>query len=148
MNDNRYFFLIHQVQRKLQKFADRVYLKAIGISSVQVATIFFLKKNDGCLLKELSSGLHMNNSAVTGLVNRMERSGLILRKKSSGDGRAVQVFLTEKAQILAIQAVPILVKANEMMREDFSDAEMEVVTRFLNSIISFSTEEKEKLFQR
>lgn len=148
MDEKRIFFLLHRAQRKLKKFADKVYLKSLGISSTQVTTLFFLKQNDGCLLKDLSSGLYLNNSAVTGLVNRMEKSGLIVRKQSSGDGRAYQVFLTEKAKVLTSKAVPILMKANEVILEGYNQEEIELISRFLGSLVDFSDEEKLKNFNQ
>ena len=113
MNDNRIYFLLNQAQHKMLKIADKYLSKYLGVTSAQFSALFFLDKNNGCLLKELSHGIKLNNSAVTGLVNRMEKAGLAKKKQCVNDGRAFRVYLTDKSKNALIKAHPMLEKSNK-----------------------------------
>ncbi|MDY6905994.1 MAG: MarR family winged helix-turn-helix transcriptional regulator [Thermodesulfobacteriota bacterium] len=136
--DRRIFFLMYRAQRKLQKMANKVFAESLGVSAAQTAALFFLMNNDGCLLKELSAGLDLNNSAITGLVNRMEKAGLIKKKKCPEDGRAFRLLMTQKAKNLIPRAFSLLQEANRLLVNDLSETEINTIVRFLNGIIAFN----------
>jgi DNA-binding MarR family transcriptional regulator len=52
-------------------------------------------------MQELARYLSLDKSSVTGLVDRAERRGLVLRASHPHDGRAVRVASTEQGQRLA-----------------------------------------------
>lgn len=133
--DRRIFFLMHRAQRKLQKMANKIFIESLGVSSAQTAALFFLMDNDGCLLKDLSAGLELNNSAITGLVNRMEKAGLITKEQCPDDGRAFRIFLTQPAKALVPRALSLMGESNRMLARNFSEEEIDTVVRFLNAII-------------
>ncbi len=141
MSEKRLFFLLNQAQHKMLKFSDKYFSENIGVTSAQMAALFFLDKNDGCLLKELSRGIKLNNSAVTGLVGRMEKAGLAERKQCENDGRSFRVYLTDKSRDALIKAYPLLEKSNRIMTENFNKEEIKTVLKFLNHIVDFKEEE-------
>jgi DNA-binding MarR family transcriptional regulator len=49
-------------------------------------------------MADLASGLGLDRSSVTGLIDRAERRGLVERVAEEGDGRVVRVSLTEEGQ--------------------------------------------------
>ncbi len=55
---------------------------------------------------ELSRQLIMHRSNVTGLVDRLEARGLLVRENCAGDRRAYRVRLTAKGQRLLRQVLP------------------------------------------
>lgn len=133
--DRRIFFLVTRAARVLLKTSDR-YLKGyVGITTVQMGALFYLMQNDGCLLKELSKGLELNNSAVTGLVDRMAANGFVRRAPCQKDGRAFRIFITKKGRKTAEKGIPLALKMNQEIAGAFTDSEIEVVVRFLNAII-------------
>ena len=133
--DKRLFYKLNMAQRLLLKYVDRELTKRLGVPSVQVAALFYLMKHDGCLLKELSGVLMQNKSAMTTLVERMERNGLVEKKPSETDGRAANIFLTGKGQSIAGEAKPLVAEYNRCLMKHFSDADIEVIHRFLDTII-------------
>jgi len=56
------------------------------------------RAEDGLLLGEVSRRMMVSNGNVTGLVDRLVRSGLISRSVPEADRRAVRVRLTEKGR--------------------------------------------------
>jgi len=133
--DGRIFFLINRSRHVLLKWADAILVEELSVTSAQLAALFLLEKEDGCLLKELSRGLGLNNSAITGLVSRMEKAGLIEKHSSPEDGRAFQVYVTAKGARTAAAALPLIDRFNELAAEGFTKEEMETVCRFLGSVI-------------
>ena len=131
----RLFLLLSQAQHRLLKSADATYREALGISGTQLGVLFFLQKNAGALLKDVSEELKINPSAITGLIGRMEEAGLVERHPSDDDARSVQIFATEDGLAKAIAARPILARMNARLTEGFDQDEIATVARFLNSIL-------------
>ncbi len=135
-NDRRLFFKFNRSQHLLYNYLEKECRKKLGITPGQLGAIFYLMKNDGCLQKELATGLQLNKPAVTGLSVRMEKAGLITRADCSRDGRASRIHLTDDARIIAGKAFPLLAELNRFLTADFSEKEIETVHRFFDSILS------------
>ena len=85
--------------------------------------------------KTLSQALGLNNSAVTGLVGRMLKNNIIERKACTEDGRASRLFLTKEGQDKLPIIYPLIQELNEKLSEEFSQDELETVSRFLSKVI-------------
>src|SRR5882724_151715 len=53
-----------------------------------------LYEGDNCIIKDISRSTHIANGTLTGLLKRMEKSGLVQCRRCAEDGRAVRVVLT------------------------------------------------------
>lgn len=122
-------------QHRMFKFADTKCEEHLGISVTQAAALMFIAKNEGCLQKNLSKALGLNNSAVTGLVGRMKKNGLINRKSCVEDGRASRLFISDIGNEKLPHIFPLVHKINEKLTEDFSEDEIDTVVRFLNKVM-------------
>jgi len=134
--DKRLFFLINMAQHRMFKFADAQCEEHLGISVTQAAALMFIAKNEGCLQKNLSKALGLNNSAVTGLVGRMNKNGLINRESCAEDGRASRLFISTLGQKKLPEIFPLIQTINEKLTEEFSEDEIETVIRFLNTVMN------------
>jgi DNA-binding MarR family transcriptional regulator len=72
-----------------------------GLTGPQLTVVKMLDELGDLSLSELSERIRAQNSTVTGIVDRMEREGLVDRKRSSEDRRVVHIRLTDKGQKLA-----------------------------------------------
>lgn len=133
--DERLFFLLNMARHKIFQYADTQCEQRIGITVTQAAALMYIAKHEGCLQKELSAALSLNNSAITGLAVRMERNKLIVRKPCSEDGRASRVHLAEAGRDKLPEIFPLIKELNQQLSSDFSDSEIKVVTRFLNKVL-------------
>lgn len=129
--DRRLFLLLDRARNRLFKRANRELLQTANITVSQGAALFYLSRHDGCLLSDLAEGLELNNSAITGLAGRMEKSGLLVRRACPDDGRAMRAYLTEKGRGLNQQVQSALRNFNVQIERGFSQEEMDVVYRFL-----------------
>ena len=96
--DRRLIFLMTVGYRRLQRGIEQHMLAEDGLTSAQSGVLFFLGRNDGALIGDISAALDIVPSAITGLADRMERAGLIKRKRDGADGRAQRVYLTEAGE--------------------------------------------------
>jgi len=138
----RLFHLVAQARQNLFRSADRVFSTELDVSGTQVVALFAIQNQEGCQLKDLSAQLQLKNSAITGLVGRMEENGLIQRQPCEQDGRSTRLYLSDKGKAVLAQAKPVLARVNSQLTRGFSNDELAVVARFLGhaASITFTTE--------
>jgi len=133
--DRRLFFLVHRAHRALFVYVNGRTSEALGITTAQLGTLYYVAKNDGCSLSDVANVLGMNKSAVTALVRRLERSGVLRREPNPDDARGNRLFLTEKGKAVRAQSLAVIRRLTSEVTVGFSASEMEVVFRFFNSIV-------------
>ena len=133
--DRRLFFIFDRTHARLAKLADKRLRKSAGLKTAQAAALVYLGFHDDCLLSELAEGVGHNNSAITGLVDRMERAELVKRVAVLSDGRAKKVRLTDKGWGVRETVMGDFRDFNDSLVKNFTEAEIEVVYRFLNSAV-------------
>ncbi len=133
--EKRLFTLINVAQHKMFKFAELESENRTGLTATQSAALMFIAKNEGCQQKALANATGLNQSAVTGLINRMNKNGLIERKACVEDGRALKLYLSEKGRLKLPEIFPLLGELNKKLTANFTAKEIDIVTSFLNSVI-------------
>ncbi len=124
--ENRLIFLISKVCQKLITNLQNAFSEAgIEVTPIQVMLLFFLQKNDGSSLTQISQGLMLENPTVTGLVDRLENSGYVKRSDHPDDRRVYLVHLTEKGNKVANKALPIVKRLNEEIKKGYSKEEID-----------------------
>lgn len=86
---------IRKIVRSINLESKRIQ-KDLGISIPQLLCLSFLQGKDNyqATNKQLSEYLNLNSSTVTGIINRLEKKGLIARLPKKGDKRITYVALT------------------------------------------------------
>ncbi|MBK7582930.1 MAG: MarR family transcriptional regulator [Myxococcales bacterium] len=72
-----------------------------GVTGPQLAVVKMLEPVGKLSLSELSWKIRARNSTVTGIIDRMEREGLVERRRSEDDRRVIHITLTRKGHRLA-----------------------------------------------
>jgi DNA-binding MarR family transcriptional regulator len=142
--DRRLFFLLHRVNRLLLARAGAELEAALGVSVAQLTTLMYLASRPGCSLTELADLLDLNKSAITGLVQRMERAGTLRREANPEDARGSRLYLTARGEKLREEGKPLVRKLNAELTAGFTEGEMETVIRFLNVTVERLSAEKEE----
>lgn len=132
--DRRLFFLLYRAHRVVFARASAELDAALGISVAQLTTLMYVAKQPGCSMTELAELLDLNKSAVTGLVQRMERAGTLVRAANPQDARGSLLYVTPRGDELRERARPMIKRLNAELTEGFSAEEMDVVVRFLNAL--------------
>jgi DNA-binding MarR family transcriptional regulator len=124
--EDRLIFLISKVCQKLISNLQRAFSEnGVEVTPIQVMLLFFLQKNNGLSLTQISHGLMLENPTVTGLIDRLEKSGYVKRSDHPNDRRVYLIYLTEKGRKVANKALPIVKNLNEQIKEGYSKGEIE-----------------------
>ncbi len=81
----------------------RVYrpkLGSVGLTYPQYLVLLVLWESDGMTVKSLAQWLKLDSATITPLLKRLEKVGLLTRKRNAEDERIVNIFLTEKGKDL------------------------------------------------
>lgn len=127
---------MNMAQRKIFNYTDKVCEEALDVSITQLAALMHIAKHSGCLQKDVAKALALNKSAVTGLIIRMEKNGLLERASCEKDARAIKLFPTPAGVQKTLDLMPYIDELNSIFTEEFSDEEINTVLRFLNFILN------------
>jgi len=85
----------------IQKLSDR-FFSEFGITDAQFNILMLLKYNGGKKVsqQDLSDRLVVNKSNIVGLVDRLEKAGLVTRKTAARDRRSNHIIFTPKGKKL------------------------------------------------
>jgi len=105
-----------------------------GLTGPQLTVIKLLESFDDLSLSSLSERIRAQNSTVTGIIDRMEREGLVRRERSTSDRRVVHIRLSEKGLKLArqIQVEPMEIFRGALL--SLSQADLRDLLRIMNKL--------------
>ena len=131
--DNRLIFLIFSAQQKLRIYLNNALSAAgVRVTVAQAGILFLLKQKDGRTMTELSQILGIDNSTMTGLTDRLEKTGFAKRQASTGDRRASHIHITSEGLAEVEGAKRVIRQVNEEIKTGFSEEEIEAFKRVLN----------------
>lgn len=120
-------FLLARAARSMKR-ALETRLSAYNITATQYIVLTVLDEQDGISLSQLGQQLYFDNPTITGIIDRMERDGLVERRRIADDRRVINIFLTEKSHALLEEIQPIAELTNrEAMKEFTSKQKTEFV---------------------
>jgi len=132
--DDRLIYLVFTAQLKLKTYLKNVLSEAgVSITPAQSGILFLLKRKNGQTMSELSQVLTVDNSTLTGLVDRLERLDFVKRNAGTADRRASHVFITDKGREEIDRARGVIHRVNEQIKEDFTEDEVEAFKKILKS---------------
>ena len=87
----------------------------------------------GCRETELSRVLSIDNSTITGLIDRLEKSGFVSRNASNSDRRMFRIFITPQGIEESNSAKTVIIRVNKEIKSGFSQQDIEIFKKILNS---------------
>ena len=134
MTDDRLIFLIFTAQNKLRTYLNNALAAAgVRVTYVQAGIIFLLKQGSIRNMSDLSRLIGVDNSTLTGLVDRLEKAGFVTRHASSTDRRSLSVRVTPEGIAEGEKAKAIIRGVNAEVKEGFSPEELEIFKVVLRS---------------
>ena len=79
---------------------DAPHIRALGLTCSQFDVIATLGDTEGMTCKELSEKTLVTKGTLTGVLDRLEKKGLIVRVQSREDRRSIFIRLTQKGDAL------------------------------------------------
>jgi len=92
-------------------------------------TLFALFAQDGLSMGALAANAGLALATVSEVVERMERAGMVRRKRATGDGRMKNVFLTARARRLEARCRELNSELVGFMTADLNTQEIEQLVR-------------------
>jgi MarR family transcriptional regulator, organic hydroperoxide resistance regulator len=112
---------------------------ALGLTVVQMLVLHKLSMYPNIGLNELSEGLQLTNSTMSGVVDRLVHAGLIKRERSEIDRRAIILRLTEEGEAIISRLLGensrFIQRLNEVLAE-ISDEDLQHLLRIHQHILS------------
>ena len=100
--------IIFSIRRLIQ--ANELYTKELNkkysVSAAQLNCLLALHENGPLSPSQIAKHILVNSSTVTGIIDRLERKGLVNRLRISPDRRVITIELTEAGKRLAENAPP------------------------------------------
>lgn len=103
----------------------REILNHFPITPPQFVALQWLKEHGDMTIGELSSKMYLANSTTTDLIDRMEKTELVKRVRSTSDRRVVQIHLLEKGRDIIEK---VIVARQLYLQEVLSHFELSDVT--------------------
>jgi len=106
-----------------------------GLTFLQFAVLMSIRDKLALNAKDICISLRHDSGALTRVLDQLEARGLVQRRRSAEDRRAIDLHLTQQGLEALQSVVPMVVdKINHAVR-DFSHAEMDELLRLLNKLI-------------
>ena len=107
--DDQLCFPIYLASRLVVN-AYRPLLDDLGITYPQYLVLLVLWEHDGLSVGDLGDRLYLDTGTLTPLLKRMEKQGLLSRRRRGEDDRVVENWLTDDAKALKKRAAKVPVQ--------------------------------------
>lgn len=125
---------VHQLSGRI--FEKKLKEQKVDINQAQGKIIFALWKKDRIPISDLSKETALSKSALTTMLERLEKSGHLTREQSETDKRTTIVCLTSKSSALRDDYQKVSVDMTGLYYKGFSDDEIAQFESFLKRILA------------
>jgi len=126
-------FLIHDVSRLRRSAFDRCF-KPMNMTRSQWWVLAYLSREDGMTQSQLADELDLGKVAVGGLIDRLEKNGLLRREADATDRRVNRVFLEPKSKKLFTSMRKITHRMNAQILAGLNDKQLEAAVTTLDAM--------------
>ena len=118
--DNQLCFSVYATAHAFAQ-AYKPHLAPLGLTYPQYLVMLLLWEKDGRAVNELGQPLHLDSGTLTPLLKRLEKAGLVTRRRCAKDERVMRIHLTDRGKALRGEAMHIprdMLCAVQMTLED------------------------------
>ncbi len=134
--DDRLIYLLSVAQQALKDHTNRALADKGGrVTLAQAAILFLLGEKDGRYMSEMGQVIAVDKSAMTRLVDRLEKAGLVKRQIDPENRRAISILLTAAGRQEAAGALTVIKRINEEIKEDYSQTEIATFKKVLQGLL-------------
>ncbi|BCS53410.1 MarR family winged helix-turn-helix transcriptional regulator [Geobacter sp. SVR] len=126
------FLLAKAYQRAWALFKEA--LDPYEITPPQFGLLAFLWQQDGLTQVELSEKSQVDRTTVGGLIDRLERTGMVERQPHPQDRRAHMIRLTPKGKTMEDQLTDAAQRVMEQFTAGLADTEINDLVRMLETL--------------
>jgi DNA-binding MarR family transcriptional regulator len=132
--DDRLIYLLFTAQQKLRNHLKScLSAEGVKVTVAQAGVLFLLKQQNGRTMTELSQLIDLDNSTVTGLIDRLEKSGFVSRNSNPNDRRRSHIYITPQGVEETNKAKAVIRRVNEEVKSGSSPEQIESFKGVLRS---------------
>ena len=120
--------IVVRTGRKLLR-AMRESLIPFGLTTTQFFLLMALYQKDRILISVLAKKAGLDKATLTGILDRLERDGLIKREAATNDRRAIEICLTNKAAAMQKDLTRLYNETNQSFLAVLNKEEKQVIYR-------------------
>lgn len=105
-----------------------------GLTHAQFDIVATLGNTPGMTYKELGDKTLITKGTLTGVIERLESKGLVLRTRCIDDKRSFYVALTDQGHQLFAEVFPVVVAHGRQLFESYSDADFDAMDQTLGKL--------------
>ena len=128
------FLLAKAYQRACLLFKEE--FEGYDLTPQQFGLLGFLWQQDGLTQAELSAKSAIDRTTMGGLIDRLEKEGLVARRSHPEDRRAYRICLTQKGKALEPELSPLADRAQRKFIAKLDEQEVEILKNLLEKIRS------------
>ncbi len=106
------------------------------ITVSQMEALKYLQRHGSCSAAQLADGLHMSPPAVTKLVDRLLRKGMVTRRENPDDRRSVEISLTDSGRLTVERIRARRSQVFELILDRMTHEEREMLERGLRAFLA------------
>src|SRR5688572_13463508 len=125
--------LMWAVDHELHRVS-KAMIGRLGLTAPQRLAVRFVGRRPGLTPGQLAELLHLDPGTVSGIVKRLESSGLVSRVRSGGDTRRMLLTLTAKGQTLNRRRRGTVEAAVRRTLDGISSADLAAASRLLRRL--------------
>ena len=134
---------LREVNNQISLLSHRVSTRA-AVKDIDLDTLDYLSQHGALSAIAIARGIGLHPATMTGVLDRLEKGGWILRERAADDRRAILVSIDPKRNSDLFELYAGMDSAMDGVLADFGDAQLETITLFLQRTVEAgwaSTEE-------
>ena len=135
---------IHQISQRIWNSILKNY-NLQDLSGARGRIIVALWNTDKIPIKELVKKTSLDKATLTGIIDRLERDGFIIRSHNPQDKREIIISRTGKDEIFKTKIPAASDEQNALFYKDFSQEEIFTFEKMLKKILKNCKDAEEKL---
>lgn len=106
-------------------------LKDFGLKAGQPKIMYYIASNEGCQQKDIAQNCYIESATLSSVLLKMEKRGLIERKRLNSDKRAYAIYIKDKARPVFEAVQRVFDEVLKLSLEGFSDEEAAEFEKYL-----------------
>lgn len=122
-------------QISVAQFMEHIATAGLSLTPVQYAALCAIRDNPGIDQASVAGLIAYDRATLGKVIDRLDARGLVLRKVSSADRRARELFLSEDGEALLAIAHPLVEAAQPDILSGLTPEEQEQLVQLLQKVI-------------
>lgn len=127
--------IISNINEVMTSYLKSEFLKkGINATPTQTAVLYLLEQRDGQKISDIAAALEVKNPVMTGVIDRMEKAGLIVRKSEAADRRIISLWMTPRGKAELGKAKAVTRRMSRRIESGLSAQEIEMCEKVLRHL--------------